>query len=185
MCDSSVRGQVRPCLPVFLRTRIARRLENRELSRSCCNAIESLLACYAMNQMKIESAHFLMFVCRCWMKLAPGCLSAPFNISCFISCMLASVTYENNTKLCSKKNMKILTDCKNNPTFPSLCDWCYTDDKRIEQFSIECQKVIQDCIGFPVLYYEQNQNPTVLSLLSFQYLRHLRTTFIYSNQSEL
>lgn len=97
---------------------------DRELGRSCCSAIESLLAYYTMRQIKIESAHFLMFVCRCWMKLAPGCLSAPFNISCFISCMLASVTYENNTKLCRKAHMKIMTNCKNNPTFPSLCDWC-------------------------------------------------------------
>ena len=147
-CESSVKGLVRPYLAVFSHARIARRLEDRELGRSCCSAIESLLACYTTRQIKIESANFLMFVCRCWMKLAPGCLSAPFNISCFISCMLASVTCENNTKLCRKTHMKILTNCKNNPTFPSLCDWRYTDDKEIEQFSTERQKVIQNCTGF-------------------------------------
>ena len=132
-------------------------------------------------QVKKESAHFLIFVCRCWMKLAPGCLSAPFNISCFISCMLACVTCENDTKLCkNKKNVWRSWLTKNNPAFPSLCDcdWCYTDDKEIKQFSTECQKVLQVCIGFRFLHSEKNKNQTGLGL-EFSALKTLASCFFF------
>ena len=93
-------------LAILLLSPYLKNLQNQKCILSCSNTHTHTHTHTPRTQ---GYAHLLMLFARCWMKLAPGCLSGPLTTSCLMSSALAGVTLSGY--------VRILATCTGTPTW--------------------------------------------------------------------